>query len=278
MNQAPIIVPLDFSQTADKALDAAITIAKLHQMSLLLVHVVHVPLIDAVGPLGYSADAHQALFKGAQEAMDKRVALVKQHQIEVEGRILDGFVADTLEEQVNESHAQLLVMGTTGASGILERLIGSNATHLLHRVKIPMLFIPEKSGPFSPKHVLFATQLERDDRMPLAHALGLLVPFNADVELLHVNANLQLDLQANTPLLEALKSEFPQTNLELREITADSASEGLELFLLDNPVDLLVMVPQRKSWLDRLFEGSTTRNLAMQARVPMLMVPEDMNN
>ncbi len=277
MIQAPILVPLDFSQTADKALDAAISIAQAHNMSLLLVHVVHVPMVDAVGPLGYAADAHQVLFKGAREAMDKRLALVKQHGIEVEGKILDGFVADTLEDQVKESQAQLLVMGTTGASGVLERLIGSNATHLLHRIKIPMLFIPEKSGPFDPKQVLFATELERDDRKPLAHALGLLLPFKAEVELLHVNANLQLDLQANTPLLEALQTEFPQTNLKLREITADSASEGLELYLLDNPTDLLVMVPQRKNWLDRLFEGSTTRNLAMQARLPMLMVPEDRN-
>ena len=141
-----ILVPTDFSETSDAALDYAYLLAERFGASLQLLHVLDDPFITE----GLTAEAYiteapafrAAMLRNAQARLAHR-AVPPPHAaaLRIDRDVLFGNGAKTIAEYAAARGADLIVMGTHGRSGIAHFLVGSVAERLVRTAPCPVLTV-----------------------------------------------------------------------------------------------------------------------------------------
>src|SRR5690606_2251601 len=108
------LVPTDFSEPAKNALRYASVLAKLTQAEIKVLHVFNVPVVDPYMPGDTLEILMQEVKNGAEAQMKDLLAEFPG----LSGECLHGFVVDDIAAYADQMNADLIVMGTTGASGI----------------------------------------------------------------------------------------------------------------------------------------------------------------
>lgn len=144
-----ILWPSDASESANKALETAIEVAKQYNAKLYGLQVVtEVPTLTDTGPPMSGLDIpkyEDELRKGAQEALEELVKGKVPDSIEVETFIKMGKAAEVILSFVKEKQIDLIVMATHGRSGLSHLLLGSVAENVIRHSPVPTLIIPDKN-------------------------------------------------------------------------------------------------------------------------------------
>ena len=137
-----LIVPTDFGEPAQAALDFAIDLAKTYDAKLTILHVYGVPTVfypDAVAwPL-------EELGRAAQAALDKAVAQVRERHKNTQGQVEVGDPRESILKFAKESGADMLVIGTHGRRGLAHLVLGSVAEWLVRMSPLPVLTVSVKA-------------------------------------------------------------------------------------------------------------------------------------
>ena len=125
-----IVVPLDGSAQAERALPYARRLAQASRGRLVLVRA-HVPSDKAV-------EAERQLSRSELQAA---VDGARRDGFDVEARFVEGRAADVIYEAAGDVRADLIVMSTHGRSGIGRWLYGSVADEVLRRMPVPVVLV-----------------------------------------------------------------------------------------------------------------------------------------
>lgn len=139
-----ILVPTDFSNTADAALDYAFVIAERFGAAVHLLHVIEDPFV-AGGLAGeaYVAEApsmRAALMNDAQSRLAQR-AVPRHPGGTVDSEVMFGHGARTIAEFARERGIDMIVMGTHGRTGIAHLVLGSVTERLVRIAPCPVLTV-----------------------------------------------------------------------------------------------------------------------------------------
>jgi nucleotide-binding universal stress UspA family protein len=136
-----ILVPTDFSVTADAALDYARAVAQEFGASVHLLHV----LEDPLGPSGLVAEMY------TPEPPDIREMLMKEAQVRLAARVVPGerattevmfgSGAGTITDYAAATRMDLIVMGTHGRTGLKHFVMGSVAETVVRTAPCPVLTV-----------------------------------------------------------------------------------------------------------------------------------------
>ena len=130
-----VLVPLDGSELAARALPFATTIAARSGWSLLL--------LRAVDTLSAPTEAAGlALERAAQEALDVVAASLPVSGVRVVTRVVDGQAETRILEATADEDVSLVVMSTHGRGGIGRFIYGSVADTVLRHTPVPVLIVP----------------------------------------------------------------------------------------------------------------------------------------
>lgn len=192
-----ILVPLDGSPLAERALPIACDLARRGKGSLHLVRI-HVPLaIAAATAEGILTQdmlaADDALRARALETLTKKAkALADEWGIPVDARVADGAPAAMITEAADDLKAQLIVMTTHGAGGFAPGWLGSVADGVIRQSHRPVLVLPSNDAhqglPFVPRRILVALDGSElgDAIIPAARDVALL--FGAQLDFVRIVA------------------------------------------------------------------------------------------
>src|SRR5688572_20449843 len=140
-----ILVPTDFSTTADAALEYAFVLADRFGASLQLLHVLADPFMaDGMAAETYVLDVpalRDAMLQDARERLAHRAAPREKTTTRIETEVLFGHGARTIAEYAAERGADLIVMGTHGRTGVAHLLLGSIAERLVRTAPCPVLTV-----------------------------------------------------------------------------------------------------------------------------------------
>jgi nucleotide-binding universal stress UspA family protein len=142
-NVTRILVPTDFSHTADVALTYAKTLAGQLDASLHLIHVFADPYV--VTPFDVETPMEPELRKRTLE--DARACLLKRFDAEEEQRfrgiraVVTGLAAKQIAKYAADHTIDLIVMGTHGRRGVAHLLLGSVAEHVVRIAPCPVLTV-----------------------------------------------------------------------------------------------------------------------------------------
>lgn len=141
-----IVVALDFSELSDRALDAAIWLARQFEAELHLVHAfdVRVPLVtpyEVAIPTTFIEEARQS----AQRKLDAQEARAKETGLRVRSHLAEVPAATSIAETAEELGADLIVMGTHGHTGLKHVVLGSVAERTLRHAPCSVLTVKQRA-------------------------------------------------------------------------------------------------------------------------------------
>ena len=183
-----ILVPTDFSETSERALEYAKAIAKKDNSQLLLVHVS--PPMNIITPPEAAWVDVAELETAEEERLEQSGAALRSEGYRARTISLTGALYDELLSAVKQNDVDLIVLGTHGRKGYDRLLLGSDAEAILRQVRCPVLLV----GPAAPalqektwhlREVICATTLDPRSAQVAAFAHKLAAQHGADLVLYH---------------------------------------------------------------------------------------------
>ena len=140
-----ILVPTDYSQYSDKALETAVAIAKQHGAK---VYLLHVSAVQQQCTVDYCIDAalleqlEKTSMEAATEMMQEQVSKVPDAgSIEIVRDIKRGVPYEEILKEQAARKAELIVIASHGRTGLLHHLMGSVAQKVVHGAKCAVLLV-----------------------------------------------------------------------------------------------------------------------------------------
>ena len=137
-----IVVPIDFSDHASRALDMAIDLAK---QSKGKIHLVHSYPINPILLSPYGVAMPPDIERSFREASDKQLkewaTRASKAGIEVEIVTSSDAPSEAIVRHAEKIHADLIVMGTRGLTGLKHVVLGSVAERTLRYAPCPVLTV-----------------------------------------------------------------------------------------------------------------------------------------
>ncbi|HEY2986699.1 MAG TPA: universal stress protein [Candidatus Binatia bacterium] len=134
------LVPVDFSQGSEAALNSALRIAKEHHGKLLLLHVVSTAFTFPL-ETGF-AEVFDALEKNARQSMAKLIKRKRLKPRQCRSLVVTGVnAADVIAAAAKKSRAAMIIMGSHGKTGWQRFLLGSTAERTLRYAQCPVLIV-----------------------------------------------------------------------------------------------------------------------------------------
>lgn len=296
-----IVVPLDGSAFSERALPAAVALARRSDAALELVHVGE-PAVRASGvPVPdsrFDDEAEQLIRSRVSSLAD---ALARDAGLRVKPVFLNGDVAPAVQAYVAERGADLVVMTSHGRGGLSRAWLGSVADELVRRSTAPLLLVrPDEEGAPGAHEPLFRRVLVPLDGSPraeevLAHAAALGTPGATEYLLLNVfTPRVSTDLFPSEATL--LNREEVARHLEevqarggaylarvadsFRELGSrvtthttlrGQAGPAILDFAREQGADLIVLSTRVRSAAERLLIGSAADKVLRGAAVPVLL-------
>lgn len=141
-----ILIPVDGSDTSNKALVAGLQMARETSASVRLVHVVNeMAYLGGIDPYGtYSADLAGMMREGGAKVLTDATAIAQSAGIAASQAMLDEpgqRLGEAVAEAAKRWGADLIVTGSHGRRGIGRVLLGSGAEQILRLAPVPVLVV-----------------------------------------------------------------------------------------------------------------------------------------
>lgn len=268
-----ILIPTDFSKNAQKAADYALGLFDGPETEFVLLNTFYIPYAEA----GVEYSANDTIAKETNRKLETEMQRILAAFPDMQGAIKTRFeigdvvsVVKTLEER-ETVHA--VVMGTKGASGLSEIVIGSRTAAMIDELDCPIFAIPEETRFSDLKNILFATDLEiMPKESELAIVKNLAKQHRSKILVVHVGDEKEQETLRNAIVRKELDFQFLNSAHDFKEINGDDVVTAIEDYLKKHPIDLMVTASKKTGLFQRLFHRSTSKKLAMHTETPMLII------
>jgi len=268
-----ILIPTDFSETARGAYLYALDYCKNLGVPCSL-KVVHVFMPEAastptfIPPVQEFMEIKEQSLKTFAHNIAEKPANVES----IETEQLIGFPGDEVIE-LSKSF-DLIIMGTTGDGGFLEKLFGSVSTIVTQRAHCAVLLIPDGANFKVPGQILYSSSTEAADERLIGQLLQFNKPFQARIHFVHIEREGEETFsKAKEEIFEELFAEGePSFAFEFVNIKSDDVDASLNQYADAENIDMMVMATRHRTFWEQLFHKSLTKQMALHARMPLLVM------
>ncbi len=270
-----ILIPIDFSEHSDYALEVAATIARKNNASLIALHMMG--LSEAV----LTRDESQEMF----EAIYYMKLAEKRFSDFLDKDYLKGITVETTVQNYKEFHeinnvakdfkADLIVMGSHGASGLKEVFVGSNTEKVVRTSEIPVLVVKNRMNNFKMDKVVFACDFNMDYVEPFKNAWNFFEKIGAEFQVVFINtpekflSNQQMQERAFTFMMQS-----GVDNTDVYDNTAYYCDYRLEhgIYSFSNEVeaDLVVIPTHGRRGLAHFFSEKVGEGIVNHSDLPIM--------
>jgi nucleotide-binding universal stress UspA family protein len=185
-----ILVPCDFSEQAINAFRFAVDVAAQSKGEVHLVHVIELPVMhDSV--LMPVMSFEEALLKELREKAEREFKKITDKygaEVKTITRVIFGATSRMITDYIEDQSMDLVIMGTKGASGVKEVLIGSNAEKVVRWSPVPVIAIKKYAKASSIKNIVFPNTLDTETQEDLVMKVKALQNFfKAKIHIVWIN-------------------------------------------------------------------------------------------
>jgi nucleotide-binding universal stress UspA family protein len=267
-----ILVPTDFSKHAENALKVAAQIAKKNNGEIILLHMLELSS-SGNDALNTSHEIPELMFfknaavskleelENASFLDDIKVSSIVQFNIAFEGIIENG----------KKHHADLVVMGSHGASGFHEMFVGSNAEKVVRNSEIPVLVIKKEDADFKVDTLTFASNFSDEIKKPFEKVVDFANYFGAHINLLHViTPNNFSTTRAAEEKVRNFIEEFHFSNYSTHIYNDINVEKGILHFAKDSNSDVIAVSTHGRKGISHFLNGSISEDLVNHAKRPVI--------
>jgi nucleotide-binding universal stress UspA family protein len=269
-----ILVPTDFSATAHNSGRYAAEMARhLGARRIVLYNAYSIPLATEMSWAILQTEELQRASADNLAAFKQQMEQWAGADISIDTISDFGFLQERIGDIVAETGAQLIVMGITGGGKMKEVLIGSNTTHIIQHVAVPVLIVPPDASYKPIEKIGWAC-----DYKDVAHTTPA-----EDIKQLLLQLKAKLVVVHNDEDPKAFDPERIHNNVLVAELfkrfeprfvykAGEDFTQAIDEFIAEEHIDMMLVVPKQHGWLERLFHRSHTTRLAFHSHVPLLCV------
>jgi nucleotide-binding universal stress UspA family protein len=274
-----ILLPTDFSENAYNAISYAVKAFKDEECNFYLLNTYTPVLYDSEYILYNSTQPNLAeaykknSLTGLRKVERKINRDFKNPNHHFEKISAFNLLIDEMKEQVKSKEINLVVMGTQGATGAEEILIGTNTVHAINKLKVPLLTIPSGYEYHPPVNILFPTDFELHFSAPqLEPILNLVKNHTSKLNILHVFFGEDLD-EKQEENKKNLSKVLKDLQHHFYTVENKSVPKAIKKFQEQNAVDLLFMVNNKRSFFENLLFRPVVNIIGFHIKVPFMVIP-----
>jgi nucleotide-binding universal stress UspA family protein len=285
-----ILVPVDFSEFSDMAVEYAMFFGEKFRANITLLHTVLLFEEDI------DEEEHLKNYeKIIQKKENQRAKKLNLHRdkgknrgLQVDSVLLrDLSAADSILDYVSDTDYDLIIMGTHGRTGLIQWISGSVAEKVVRFSPIPVLTIHKDFSMTRIDRILVPVDFSKHSKIAVQKGIAIANEFKADIKFVHVveqEAHPEFYTISFDPILKAnpqLKDHIVNSLKKLTGLGEDKAkfvvlegsvTEELKKYAQENETDIIVMPTRGMSELEHIVLGSTTERMVRVAPCPVLTV------
>ena len=274
-----ILVPTNFSKCADNAVKYAILLEEKSKSRLIFFHSTFLS-IPTQSQTAIYLQTVEAEKKNKTKILEKNINNVykslskkrNQDNSSLVVKFSSNFVIDIIEMLKNKD-IDLLVMGTKGATGLKEMLIGSNTARVIERAKCPVIAVPDGVSFNDIRQITFATDYHESDIDALKKLIEIAKPFSAKINIIHAcdeELTPETEEMGMRMFRNIVLKKVKYNHFSFRIIFGNYLEKILQNHIKEDSPDLLAMSTQKRTFFENFFETSFTQKMAYHTSIPVL--------
>jgi nucleotide-binding universal stress UspA family protein len=276
-----ILIPYDFSETAQLALEHAVFMAKLHKAEITLAYVMESYSFASAISSAFGKSQSEFEKKIESSANEKLQALAdKLHHdsgMKVTFKMESGKIYKKIINIAEDTDIDIIVMGTHGVSGFQDFLVGSNTYRVVMGAPCPVISVQAHAKKIGFKDIVLPIDNSHSSRQKVKHSVEIAKHYNSIVHIAGMMTMSDVDMQRRFEI----KIHQVQSFLEEHEI-----AHTVKIFKTDNPAsatmnyanqinsDLIIVMTDQEG--TGIFMGNYAQQIINQSKVPVMSIrPEE---
>lgn len=272
-----ILIPIDFSESSLIAIEHGAFTAQLFKAELVLLHVVekHWEKFSIVAP-EMRVEAPDDFFNAIEKRLEETASNirskygVKSTCITTDGNIFSEIVSVSKEHSVD-----LVVMGTHGASGVVEFFVGSNTYKVVTESVCPVISVRAHANKVGFKNIVLPIDDSIHSRQKINHAVVLAKNFAAKIHILGLSdSNDEEELKKFEMKLEQIEDYLKKCDLPYSRKTINGGNQAKVSYDYAKSVnaDLIVIMTDQDENLTGRLLGSFAQQVVNHSKIPVMSI------
>lgn len=265
-----ILVPTDFSKNTHSAIDFAIDIVNQLDGEMILLNT-----YKLARRAGMFIGVEKMMREESKTEMAKLIRKVKPRlgpKVTLKSKVVKGDPIQTVVLAAKDLKADLIIMGTQGASGLKEVFIGSTTNGVINKTKLPVLAVPSSFKHKPIEVIVLSVSSNFNELGEKVNTLKMLATMNnSKIKGLHINTG-----NGEAKVQGKVKDILEGTDHSYHEMAGSTAKINsiIQQFVKDNEADMLCMIKQNRGFWENLFHNSVTTIEVFHSEVPILVLQE----
>ncbi len=274
-----VLIPTDFSENSENSINYALDFFHHEECTFYLLNVVKINALATPETSNiHTVDAIETeLLTPVREKLGALVKKIRTKKNKKSHKIISlleyGFFIDAIRKQVAEKEIDLIVMGTKGASGLKEVIVGSNTGDVITKVNCSALVIPENAIYKPLKEIAFPTDFSLFYNIKtLRPLLKVLNESDSSLKVLHIDKN-KTGLNNSQKLnKELFKEFFSDSNCSFHFLSNKKVEDAVQCFVESRDIDLIAMVAKNLNYFQQILFHTRVAKISYHTEVPFLVL------
>lgn len=271
-----ILVPVDFSEYAELALEVAATLAKKYNAEIAVLHMLGLSETNTVEKETQELVEMEHYMKLAKKRFDMFLNRPWLKDIKITQTVQNYKIFSEINNVAKEQNIDLIVMGSHGTDGLEEILVGSQTEKVVRSSEVPVLVIKKRARNFKIDKIVFGFDFRIENITAYHRALKLFNAMALDVHMVYVNqpginfkSSAQTKAQIDNFLRVAHHGDLSE-NLQIVQISDYSVEKGIYAYANEIAADAIAIATHGRIGLAHFLKGSVGMDVANHSRLPVL--------
>ncbi len=269
-----ILVPTDFSESANNASEFGIELAKSLKLPMRFLHSIQTPIdwskLNLEDEKKYPETKER--INNSREQLKMWEKKADEEGVDADHSLTFNTGMDELINYVNPEHYELVIMGTHGTQGF-EKIMGSNTQKLIRQLKVPVLAIKHQFDFKNLKKILIATDLKEESQKAFEKVYKIIEKLKTEIELVYIITPYNFK---ETKEIDSMADDFlgkiGVKNLKIRRLNANNEARGIGMALNKLKPDFFTSITHKRTGFDTIFSPSITEEIINNYDIPVLSI------
>jgi len=273
-----ILIPTDFSKLADYAYNLAHRLFENQEIEIHVLSIITLTpdiLFDETGEFRDDGSLDMSALDVMKAEMEDSMKLWVESKPDLaQSRVKLGDLCKDVIKYIGDYGIDMVIMGTSGASGLKEVFNGSHTSYLSMRCPVPVLSVKSDQSDNTFRNIVLAGDFRNPQMVDLSVVKELLPMKSSKLHLLKVNT--PGDFETNESV-EARMNEFAEIN-ELGQVDCHvycdyNVEKGIDTFSREKGMDIIAIGTQQRTGISRIVRRSVSYDVINHVKKAIISFP-----
>ncbi len=267
-HQNCILVPTDFSEVCENAVNHTLQIAKHIKFKVILLHVINKDTLAYLEKNNLDVSSLEDKLKQQAESYNANTG------VEVIYKIKEGKLLKQINKAVKEFGVNMVVLGTHGKVGF-QTITGSYALKLITKTNVPTIVVQQKALIKPYKNVVFPITVGAEDRQKVNWAIYIAKTFNSTIQIFPKRETSSHEKKKIMSVVKQIKNIFDKHNVKYVDKVSDNNAGNFAKQVIDyaveNNSDLIMTMVSSEGFVP-FFDSQDEQIIFNTSQIPVICI------